>query len=45
MHVIAIGTPFTADYLLDAGYIDNKWVVTDPANLQATLAKKIDEMR
>ena len=42
--VIAVGTPFTTDHLLEADFIDNKWVVSDPADLPTVLAEKIKEM-
>ncbi|MEM8861686.1 MAG: HAD family phosphatase [Chloroflexota bacterium] len=45
MHVIAVGTPFTTDHLLAADFIDNRWVVTDPADLPRVLEEKIKEMR
>ena len=43
--VIAVGTPFTTDHLLEADFIDNKWVVRNPADLPQVLARKIEEMK
>ncbi|MEM9776236.1 MAG: HAD family phosphatase [Chloroflexota bacterium] len=45
MHVIAVGTPFTTEHLLEADFIDNRWVVTNPADLPDVLNRKIEEMR
>ena len=45
VHVLAVGTPFTTDHLLEAEFIDNRWVVTDPAALPQVLDEKISEMR
>ncbi|GAB4573065.1 MAG: beta-phosphoglucomutase [Anaerolineae bacterium] len=36
MHVIAVSTPFTGPMLHSAGLIDPRWIVDDPAQLEAT---------
>ena len=45
MHVIAVGTPFTTEHLLEADFIDNRWVVINPTDLPEVLGRKIEEMR
>lgn len=44
MHVIAVGTPFTTDHLLEMETIDNKWVVTNPADVAQVIERKIKEV-
>lgn len=44
MHVIAVGTPFTMKHLLDMDSLDNRWVVTDPADVSRVIEQKIDEL-
>ncbi len=45
IHVVAVGTPFTTDHLLEADFIDNRWVVENPADLPHVLEQKITEIK
>ena len=44
MHVIAVGTPFTTEHLLEMDTIDNRWVVTNPADVAKVIERKIKEI-
>lgn len=37
MHVVAVSTPFTRQRLHDAGTLDARWIVDDPADLAETV--------
>lgn len=43
LHCIAFGTPFTEERLRDESPLDERWIVTDPSDLIATVDTRLEE--
>lgn len=45
MHCIAVGTPFTKETLHQAGVLEDRWIVDDPADVCAVVDRLLTETK